>query len=72
MCDGDGWFLLVGNLDSHWTMNTKCSCSCNDIKQHRDITMPYQPFGMFLEYLQGNPVQQVHGTVSPPVNKIWL
>ena len=22
-CDGDGWFLLAGNLESHWAMNTK-------------------------------------------------
>ena len=58
-------FRLVGNLKAHRTMNTKCTRGSHGIKQYRDITMSYQPFGMLPELLQGNPTQQVHGAVTP-------
>ena len=55
--DGGGRFLQTGNLKSHGTMDAKRPCGCRGIKQHRDVAVSYQPFGMLPIIVYGYLVQ---------------
>ena len=57
-------FLTAGYLERHRPVNTHHTRIGNGIKQHGDVAMTYQPFGMLLIALYRYTVQQVNGTIS--------
>ena len=63
-CKRRGWFLFVGNLVCHRSVDAHRPGADGGIEQHSNVAMSYQPFRMTLIILCRDAVQQMNGAIA--------